>query len=118
MSGLAAIPFQFMTSYDNTASGGIAVVDELHDFDLEKCGKSSRRHRAIRSQRIRGKWMRIDRNLPKKMRTWCSKREGLAHVSWKPCTNWLSWNWSKFIFSANIYRFEMISMIFNNLELS
>ena len=55
MSGLAAIPFQFMTSYDNTASVGIAVVDELHDFDLEKCGKSSRRHRAIRSQRIRGK---------------------------------------------------------------
>ena len=55
MSDLAAIPFQFMTSNDNTASLGIAVVDELHSFDLEKCGKSSRRDRALRSRRIRGK---------------------------------------------------------------
>ena len=55
MSDLAAIPFQFMTSYDDTASVGIAVVDELHNFDLEKYGKSSRRHRAARSRRIRGK---------------------------------------------------------------
>ena len=39
MSDLAAIPFQFMTSYYNTASMGIAVIDELHNFDLEKCGK-------------------------------------------------------------------------------
>ena len=54
MSDLAAIPFQFMTSYDNTTSVGIAAVDELHNFDLEKCGKSSRRHRAVRSRRIRG----------------------------------------------------------------
>ena len=28
-----------MTSYDNTSSVGITVVDELHNFDLEKCGK-------------------------------------------------------------------------------
>ena len=49
MSDLAAISFQFMTSYDNTASVGIAVADKLHNFDLEKCGKSSRRHRAVRS---------------------------------------------------------------------
>ena len=55
MPALAAIPFQFMTSYDNMASVGIAVVDELHNFDLEKCGKSSRRHRAVCSRRIRGK---------------------------------------------------------------
>ena len=26
-----------MTSYDNTASVGITFVDELHNFDLEKC---------------------------------------------------------------------------------
>ena len=39
MSDLEAIPFQFMTSYDNTASVGIAVVDELHNFELDKCGK-------------------------------------------------------------------------------
>ena len=39
MSDLEAIPFQFMTSYDNTASVGIAVVDQLHNFDLEECGK-------------------------------------------------------------------------------
>ena len=50
-----------------TASVGIAVVDELHNFDLLKCGKSSRRHRAVRSRRIREKVMRIDRNLPRKM---------------------------------------------------
>ena len=55
MSDLAAIPFQFMTSYDNTASVGIAVVDELQNFDLEKCGKSSHRHRAVRSRRMREK---------------------------------------------------------------
>ena len=55
MLDLAAIPFQFMTPYDNTASVGIAVVDELHNFDLEKCGKSSRCHRAVHSRRIRGK---------------------------------------------------------------
>ena len=54
MSDLAAIPFQFMTSFDNTASVGIAVVDELHNFDLEKCDKSSRRHRAVSSRRIIG----------------------------------------------------------------
>ena len=39
MSDLEAIPFQFMTSYDNKASVGIAVVDELHNFELDKCGK-------------------------------------------------------------------------------
>ena len=55
MPDLAAIRFQFMTSYDNKASVGVAVVDGLHNFDLEKCGKSSRRHRAVRSRRIRGK---------------------------------------------------------------
>ena len=55
MSDLAAIPFQFMTSYGNMASVGIEVVDELHNFDLEKSGKSSRSHRAVRSRRIRGK---------------------------------------------------------------
>ena len=54
MSDLAAIPFQFNTSHDNTASVGIAVVDGLHNFYLEKCGKSSRRHRTVRSRRIRG----------------------------------------------------------------
>ena len=67
MSDLAAIPFQFMTSYGNMASVGIEVVDELHNFDLEKSGKSSRSHRAVRSRTIRGKWTRIDRNLPRKM---------------------------------------------------
>ena len=36
MSDLAAIPFQFMTSYDNTASVGIPFVDELQNFDLKK----------------------------------------------------------------------------------
>ena len=40
-----------MTAYNNTASVGITFVDELHNFDLKKCGKSSRRHRAVRSQR-------------------------------------------------------------------
>ena len=49
MSQLAAIQFQFMTSYDNTASVGVAVVDEMHNFDPEKYGKSFRRHRAVRS---------------------------------------------------------------------
>ena len=39
MPDLADIPFQFMTSYDNTASVGITFIDELHNFDLEKCGK-------------------------------------------------------------------------------
>ena len=39
MSDLAAIPFQFMTSYDNTASVGIAVGDELHNFDVEEWQK-------------------------------------------------------------------------------
>ena len=46
MSDLVAIPFQFIASYDNTASVGITFVDELHNF--EKCGKSSRRQRAVR----------------------------------------------------------------------
>ena len=55
MSDLAAIPSQFTTSYDNIASADITFVDKLHNFDLEKCGKSSRRHRAVRSGRIRGK---------------------------------------------------------------
>ena len=59
MSGLtpAVITFQFTTSYDNTASMGNMFVDELHNFDLDKSGKSSRRHRAVRrrSRRIRGK---------------------------------------------------------------
>ena len=32
--------FQFMISFDNTASVGIALDDELHNFDLEKCGKN------------------------------------------------------------------------------
>ena len=27
-----------MISFDNTASVGIALDDELHNFDLEKCG--------------------------------------------------------------------------------
>ena len=47
MSDLAAIPFQFMSSYDNTASVGITFVYQLHNFDLEKCGKSFRHHRAV-----------------------------------------------------------------------
>ena len=56
MSDLAAIPFQFMTLYDNsTASVGITFVDELQNFDLEKCGKSSPRRRAVRGRRIRRK---------------------------------------------------------------
>ena len=57
MSGLApaAIPFQFTTLYDNTASVGNMFIDELHNFDLEKSGKSSRRYRAVCSQTIRGK---------------------------------------------------------------
>ena len=50
MSDLAAT-----TSYDNTASLGITFVDELHNLNLEKCGKSSCRQRAVRSRRIRGK---------------------------------------------------------------
>ena len=33
MPDLAAIPFQYMTSYDNTASVGITFIDELHNFD-------------------------------------------------------------------------------------
>ena len=55
MSDLVAIPFQFMTSYDNTSSVGNMFVNELHNFALEKIGKSSRRHRAVRSRRIKGK---------------------------------------------------------------
>ena len=55
MSDLAAIPFQFTTSYANTASVGNMFVDELHNFDLEKSGKNSLRHRAVHSRRIRGK---------------------------------------------------------------
>ena len=62
MSDLAAIPFQFMTSYDNTVSVGVAVVDELHNFDLEKCGESSHRHRAVGSRRISGT---VNANRPK-----------------------------------------------------
>ena len=61
MSDLAAT-----TSHDNTASVGITFVDKLHNLSLEKCGKSSRRHRAVRSRRIRGKSMRIVRNLSRK----------------------------------------------------
>ena len=55
MSDLETIPIQFMTSYYNTASVGITFVDELHNLDLEKCGKSSRRHRAVRIRTIGGK---------------------------------------------------------------
>ena len=50
MSDLAAT-----ISHDNAASVGITFVDELYNLNLEKCGKSSRRHRAVRSRRISGK---------------------------------------------------------------
>ena len=36
-----------MTKYDNTASVGITFVDKLHNIDLKKCGKSSRRQKAL-----------------------------------------------------------------------
>ena len=55
ISNLVPIPsVQFITSYDNTASVGIMFVDELYNFDVVKCGKSYRRHRAVRSRRIKG----------------------------------------------------------------
>ena len=41
-----------MASYDNTAPVGITLVDELQNFDLEKCAESSRRHRAVPSPGI------------------------------------------------------------------